>query len=80
VITPLAGRVYRSYINDYCIVCGICVEVAPASFEMRERSVMVKRQPDRPEFLDDVREAQAACPVGAIVVDVWSPERRIAPR
>jgi ferredoxin len=76
----MAGRVYRCYINDYCIVCGICVEVVPHSFEMRERSVMVKRQPDEVHLLNDVREAQAVCPVGAIVVDVWSPERRIAPR
>lgn len=53
-------------ITPACIGCNACVEVSPALFARESRRAVIRRQPDTPSLLRDVREAQAACPVGAL--------------
>ena len=56
-------------ITRACIGCDACIEVAPTLFGRQERRAVVRRQPDTQSLLRDAREAQAACPVGALLVD-----------
>lgn len=63
--------VYRCYINDYCIKCAACIETAPRWFRLTDRGVNVTAQPQNQSMLKDFREAEASCPVGAVVIDVW---------
>lgn len=53
-------------INSACIGCGLCVENCPAVFEMRESTAAVLVTTVPPQWEDDVRQAAAECPVGAI--------------
>ena len=62
-------------ISSACIGCNACIEVSPALFARQSGRAVIRRQPETPSLLRDVREAQAACPVGA----VWISET-LAPR
>lgn len=54
-------------IDNSCIGCHKCVEVAPELFARDARKAVVRRAASRP-LLGDLREAQAVCPVGALHV------------
>lgn len=73
-------KALREYVNDYCIKCGACVNAAPRCLTMRAGKAVVARQPETRSLLSDLREAQALCPVNAIVIDVWEVDRRTKPR
>jgi ferredoxin len=51
-----------------CVASGQCVLVAPDVFDQRESDGVAFLLTEEPEVrrLDDVREAAAICPVGAI--------------
>ncbi|MFH1375599.1 MAG: ferredoxin [Patescibacteria group bacterium] len=57
-------------VNSTCIGCGICASIAPEVFEMNSETGLsvVKDKEFSEEDLAKAREAQAACPVGAIEV------------
>jgi len=73
-------KALRGYVNDYCIKCGACIDAAPRCLTMRAGKVVVTRQPETRSLFFDLREAQALCPVNAIVIDVWEVDRRTKPR
>ena len=56
-------------INEECIACGVCADIAPAIFKMGEDAARVKAD-DVPEPEQEaVREAAESCPTGAIVIE-----------
>lgn len=57
---------YRCTIDMKCIRCTVCVETAPSVFAREDGRVFVRRNPSTASLLRDVREAQAACPTGAV--------------
>ena len=61
---------YRCTIDRKCIGCNACVVVAPRCFARHGAAIAVERQPDSLALLRDAREAQAACPVGAVGIAV----------
>ena len=56
------------YVNDECIVCGLCENVAPAVFRLSAdySHNMVHHQPATPEELAEAEDARERCPVEAI--------------
>lgn len=55
--------------HDLCTGDGICEEICPEIFEVREDGLAYVRDDDVPADLEDaVREAAAQCPSEAIVV------------
>ena len=65
------------YVDEQCICCGLCGEVAPAVF--RESPDydhhLVHHQPDSPEERGDAEDARDRCPVEAIGNDRANGER-----
>jgi len=54
---------------EVCTGCGVCVELCPEVFDLRD-DVSVVLVDEVPEDLADVvREAAAACPTEAIIVE-----------
>jgi ferredoxin len=49
-----------------CIGCGICVSIAPDTFEMNEEG---KSQVKENSTGENAEEAKEACPVGAITIE-----------
>ena len=56
------------YVDDQCICCGLCENVAPDIFRLSEdySHNVVHRQPQSPSELADARNACERCPVEAI--------------
>lgn len=65
----------KYYVDDGCIGCALCVELAPSHFkenldpEIRTDSAYVWCQPISTEETDVCREAMQHCPVDAIGED-----------
>jgi ferredoxin len=58
----------RFYVDQTCIDCELCRELAPAHFRRHDdgRYSVVHRQPGDPDELAACRAALAECPVEAI--------------
>ena len=56
------------YTDDECIICGLCSDLAPAVFRIREDGTVniVYHQPTTPQQLASAQEAMNECPVEAI--------------
>jgi len=56
------------YVDDQCIICGMCDEYAPASFRVSADGAqnIVYRQPETPEELAQAKDAMENCPADAI--------------
>ena len=56
------------YVDDTCIDCDACREMAPANFVRSEEEgySYVSKQPDNPEEEEQCRDALEGCPVEAI--------------
>jgi len=54
---------------DTCTGCGVCVEMCPEVFELRDDVSVVTVETVPAEHEDAAREAAEACPVEAIAVD-----------
>ena len=52
-----------------CTGCGVCVEMCPEVFELKDDVSVVRVDAVPPEHEDVAREAAEACPVEAISVD-----------
>lgn len=55
-------------VNDACIACGVCVNIAPEIFEINNenwKSHAIK-QPETPEEQKKFEDAKASCPTSAI--------------
>ncbi len=61
----MTTKIYK--VNDECVACRACVEVAGNNFEMGDSGyAYVKKQPENEEELKQTEEALEVCPVGAI--------------
>lgn len=56
------------YVNDECIGCDLCLEIAPKNFRRKEPEgyFYVFKQPETPAEEAHCRESISGCPVGAI--------------
>jgi ferredoxin len=56
------------YVDDQCINCGVCMEIAPGVFATNddEGFAYVSKQPDGEADEENAREALESCPVEAI--------------
>lgn len=56
------------YVDKNCIVCGLCVDLAPNNFKESDNGDhdYVYKQPETPEEEEQCREAMEQCPVNAI--------------
>ena len=56
------------YIDKSCILCGLCVELAPENFKESDDGDhdIVYKQPDNEQELEQVREAKDQCPTESI--------------
>jgi ferredoxin len=68
----------RFYVDDACIDCMICKDMAPNNFELDSASetYYVSRQPETQQELDDVIDAMESCPSAAIGDDGQLPTDR----
>ena len=59
------------YIDDQCICCGLCENIAPGLFQMSgdAGNYLVFRQPTTPQELEDATDARERCPAEAIGSD-----------
>ncbi len=54
-------------VNEECIGCGLCPEICPEVFKMRETGFAEAQSEDIPEELkESAEEAMESCPVSAI--------------
>lgn len=54
------------YVDNSCINCGVCAEIAPDIFFMDVDFTYVHRQPMAQDEIDLCKEAMESCPVDAI--------------
>lgn len=61
----------KYYIDDECINCGLCVEIAPNNIFFNEITGIqnVKKQPVLPDEINQLEEALESCPTESIKVD-----------
>jgi len=56
--------------EDLCIGCGLCESICPSVFKMNDRGFAEAVETELDDSVaEDVKEAQAQCPVEAIEVD-----------
>lgn len=55
--------------HDTCIGCGLCPEVCPEVFEMKDDKAVPKVDPVPPEAEETCRDAADQCPVEAIKIE-----------
>ena len=58
----------RFYVDKECILCSLCVDVAPSSFRESDEGDhdVVYKQPDSEAELAEAMDALEQCPVNAI--------------
>ena len=54
------------FVDDTCIDCDLCRQIAPESFAPEGGYSVVYRQPETPEQIHDARKALLTCPTGSI--------------
>ena len=61
----------KFYVDDSCIYCDLCVEVAPMIYAEHKKSgnAYVLRQPQTPAETEAAMEALAGCPTDSIGTD-----------
>lgn len=57
------------YVDNNCIGCGQCCDIAPEYFAEQDGVMYVKKQPTDAEGISACNEAVQACPVEAIGSD-----------
>lgn len=56
----------KYYVDEECILCGVCAETAPENFEDGDQFAYVKKQPASSDEDEQCQEAMENCPVDAI--------------
>lgn len=56
----------KVWIEEGCIVCGVCEATAPEVFEMGEETALVKTGVNYSEYEDQIKDAADVCPVEVI--------------
>jgi len=54
--------------QDACIGCGLCVQVAPDTFEMQDDKAVTKVEEVPEDKSEDAKNAADQCPVDAIAI------------
>lgn len=54
---------------DLCTGCGLCVDICPEVFEMKDDVSIVKTSDVSGETAEKVKESQENCPVEAIIIE-----------
>ncbi len=54
---------------DLCTGCGLCVDICPEVFEMKDDLSVVKTSAVSGDVADKVKESQEVCPVEAIIIE-----------
>lgn len=54
---------------DLCTGCGVCTDMCPEVFELRDDVSVVIVDEVPPDLVETVREAAEACPTEAIIVE-----------
>ena len=55
--------------KELCAGCGVCVDVCPEVFEMKDDKAEVKVNPIPPEVEGSCRDAADQCPTEAIKIE-----------
>jgi ferredoxin len=58
----------KAYVNEECILCGICVDMCPEIFELGDERAKVLAEEIPPEHQECCREAADDCPTDAIEI------------
>ncbi len=58
----------KAYVNEECILCGLCADMCPEVFELGDEKSEVIVDEVPPEQEDCCREAAESCPTDAIEV------------
>lgn len=55
-------------IAEYCIRCGLCIDLHPRlfMFDYENDCILLTEKADLPDFLGEIKEMAADCPVAAI--------------
>ena len=56
----------RVWVDDGCILCGLCPELAPEVFVMEDDHCWAKDDADLDSNEEEIRQAAIDCPVGVI--------------
>ena len=56
----------RVWVDDGCILCGLCPELAPEVFVMEDDHCWAKDEADLDSNEEEIRQAAIDCPVGVI--------------
>ena len=56
----------KVWIEEGCIVCGVCDATAPDVFELKDETAVVREGVKFEEYEDDIKEAADNCPVEVI--------------
>jgi ferredoxin len=59
----------RVWIEDGCILCNVCVEMAPEVFEIEDDYCLVLPDADLDEHDEAIRQAAIDCPVTVIRIE-----------
>lgn len=56
----------KVWIEEGCIVCGVCEATAPEVFEMNEDTAVVKDGVKLDDYEEEIKESAENCPVEVI--------------
>jgi len=59
-----------------CIGCGMCVNLCPEVFELKDGKSQVKEKANLEKYKDCIKQAIDSCPVGAISLVIASEEKQ----
>jgi len=54
---------------NLCTGCGLCVDICPEVFEMKDDLSVVKTSDVSGDIAEKVKESQESCPVEAIIIE-----------
>ena len=56
----------KVWIEEGCILCGVCEATATEAFEMSENTAILKNGINFSEYEDEIKDAADHCPVSVI--------------
>ncbi|HHT45795.1 MAG TPA: ferredoxin [Firmicutes bacterium] len=59
----------KAYVNEECILCGLCADACPEVFELGDERAEVKVDEVPEEHEECCHEAADSCPTDAIEID-----------
>jgi len=59
----------EAFVNEECILCGLCADMCPEIFQLGEETAEVIVDEIPPEHQDCCREAADSCPSDAIEIN-----------